>query len=235
MDHTMFTAQVDALHHQYRVLTWDVRGHNELQPMGDDFSIALVAEDLAALLDHLGSQRVILVGHSMGGLVAQELLFRQPGRVRALVTIGSFCVTLKPAKVFDFLMKISPAITNLMPYRLFKWVAARYITATDETRAYVDQVLSRTSKQQFVTMWRAVVNSIHAEPGNRITQPLLITYGQRDNLGLGFIKRQARAWTRRATNGHSVPIPNGAHNAHQENPIFFNQILLEFLEQVTKT
>lgn len=233
MDHTMFTAQVDALQYQYQVLTWDVRGHNESQPMGEDFSIELVAEDLAALLDHLGYEQAILVGHSMGGLVAQELLFRHPERVTALVTIGSFCVTLKPSKFFEILMKISPAVINLLPYRFFKWIAAHHITATAETRAYVDLVLSRISKQQFVTMWSAVVNCIHSEPGYRITHPLLITYGQRDNLGLGFIKQQVRAWAKRDTDGNRVAIPSGAHNAHQENPAFFNPLLLEFLEPLS--
>ena len=233
MDHTMFATQVDALRHQYRLLTWDVRGHNESQPMGQDFSVESAADDLAALLDHVGYDRAILVGHSMGGLVSQELLFRHPERVIALVTIGSFCITLKPSQLFEILMKISPTMINLLPYRFFKWAAARHITTTDETRAYVDLVLSRISKQQFVTMWTAVVNCIHSEPDYRITHPLLITAGQRDNLGLGFIKQQIRAWAKRDSNGQSIAIPDGAHNAHQENPAFFNPLLLEFLEQLS--
>ena len=81
-------------------------------------------------------------------------------------------------------------------------------------------------------MWAAVVNCIHPEPGYRITRPLLIAYGRRDNLGLGFIKHQVRAWAKRDTDGQPIAIPSGAHNAHQENPTFFNQLLLEFLEQL---
>jgi pimeloyl-ACP methyl ester carboxylesterase len=148
------------------------------------------------------------------------------------VTIGSFCVTLKSPKVFEILLKISPAAINSLPYNLFKWGAARHITTTAETCAYVDRVLGQVSKQQFVTMWSAVVNCIHSEPSYRITQPLLITGGQRDNLGLGFIKQQIRAWAKRDKDGQSMVIPSGAHNAHQENPTFFNQLLLEFLEQL---
>jgi 3-oxoadipate enol-lactonase len=233
MDHHMFAAQVDALQPHYRVLTWDVRGHNQSQPMGADFSIVLVMEDLIALLDHIGCQQAILVGHSMGGLVAQELLFCHPERVIALVTIGSFCVTIKPPRFFAALMKISPRAINLLPYSLFKWVAARHITTTTATRAYIQQVLNRISKQQFGTMWSAVVNCIHPEPGYRITLPLLITCGERDYLGLGFIKQQARVWAGRDTGGQRIAIPGGAHNAHQENPVFFNRLLLEFLEEVT--
>jgi pimeloyl-ACP methyl ester carboxylesterase len=234
MDHHMFAAQVDALHHHYRVLTWDVRGHNESQPLGASFSIARIAEDLLALLNHIGGQQAILVGHSMGGLVAQELLFRHPERVIALVTVGSFCVTLKPPKVFTALLKLSPAAINLLPYPLFKSVAARHITATIETRAYIQQVLDRISKQQFVTMWTAVVNCIHPEPGYRITHPLLITCGQRDYLGFGFIKQQTRVWSGRDTGGQCIAIPGSAHNAHQENPTFFNRLLLEFLQEITR-
>jgi pimeloyl-ACP methyl ester carboxylesterase len=233
MDHTMFSAQINALCHRYRLLTWDVRGHNESQPMGEGFSIGLVTEDLAALLDHVGYNQAILVGHSMGGLLAQALLLRYPERVTAMVTIGSPCLTLQPPKFYKAMMKVSPTAIHLLPYGFFKWAAARHITTTATTQAYVEAVLSQISKRQFVTMWRAVVNCIHPEPHYRITQPFLITYGQHDNLGLGFIKQQARAWAKRDTNGHSVAIPNGAHNAHQENPQFFNRILLEFLQQLT--
>ena len=51
-DHKMFDAQLPALDGKYRVLTWDVRGHGLSRPIGDaSFTLDLVAEDLAAILD----------------------------------------------------------------------------------------------------------------------------------------------------------------------------------------
>jgi pimeloyl-ACP methyl ester carboxylesterase len=231
MDHRMFTAQVEAMAQHYRVLTWDVRGHGQSLPIGEKFSIRGIVEDLAALLDQLGYDQVILVGQSMGGYVSQELLFLYPERVAALVTVGCTCTTLPHPKIIKLGMRLSPLALNLYPYSFFKWQAARSITVTPEVKAYVAEVLNRLTKQQFVTMWSAVVNCIHPEPGYRITQPQLITYGRYDHIGFGLMKQQAKAWAARDPDCRYVVIPAAGHNAHQENPIFFNKLLLEFLKR----
>jgi 3-oxoadipate enol-lactonase len=234
MDHRMFAAQVEAMSPHYRVLTWDVRGHGLSQPLGETFSIRQVVEDLLALLDRLGHDRAVLVGHSMGGYVSQELLFRHPERVQALVTIDSTCLTLKHPGLIALGMRLSPWWFRFYPYRLFRWQAARGITVTSEARAYVDEVLARLSPSQFVRMWAAVVNCIHPEPGYRITQPVLVTHGADDPIGFGLMRQQAQAWAARDPNCRYVVIPAAGHNAHQENPAFFNVLLLDFLRRVTQ-
>jgi pimeloyl-ACP methyl ester carboxylesterase len=234
MDHRMFQAQIAAVGEQYRVLMWDVRGHGQSQPLGDSFSIRAVVGDLVALLDTLGHEQVILVGHSMGGYISQELLFLYPERVTALVTIGSTCITLKHPPIIEQGMRLSSPIFSLCPYRALVWLASWYITITPEVRAYVQGVLGRHSRKEFITIWSAVMNCIHPEPDYRITQPVLVTHGKYDYLGLDLMKQQAQAWAKRDPNCRYVAIPAAGHNAQQENPGFFNKLLLDFLEDVIK-
>src|SRR5688572_23539635 len=94
-DHHMFDPQVPVLARHHRVLTWDVRLHGASRPNAGPFTLALVLDDLLALLDHVGAGQtpIIALGQSMGGNVAQELAFRHPVRVRALVLIGCACNT----------------------------------------------------------------------------------------------------------------------------------------------
>jgi pimeloyl-ACP methyl ester carboxylesterase len=231
MDHRMFEAQVNVVAQEYRVLMWDVRGHGQSQPIGEDFSIRNVVKELLALLDQLGYKKATFVGHSMGGYVSQELLFLYPNRVTALVTIDSTCITLKHPKIIALGMRLSPLALSLYPYSAFKWQAARDITVTSEVRAYIYEVLSRLSKKEFVTIWSAVMNSLHYEPNYRITHPLLVTHGEYDNLGFGVMRQQAEAWVVRDPNSRYVVIPVAGHNANQENPIFFNTLLREFLRR----
>lgn len=67
------------------VLTYDKRGHG-LSNVGDaPYSIEDHAQDLAALLDHVGKRDVVLVGLSVGGLIAQTLYKTRPDLVSALV------------------------------------------------------------------------------------------------------------------------------------------------------
>jgi pimeloyl-ACP methyl ester carboxylesterase len=91
--------------------------------------------------------------------------------------------------------------------------------------------LGRHSEREFVTIWSAVMRCVHPEPGYRIEQPLLLTHGEHDNLGLGAIKQHMVAWAARDPNCRYVIIPNAAHNPHQENPDFFNPLLLQFLRE----
>jgi pimeloyl-ACP methyl ester carboxylesterase len=58
----MFAAQAAALRGRYRVLTLDLRGHGDSQPMGQAFTVPQASDDLVAILDELGLRRVILVG-----------------------------------------------------------------------------------------------------------------------------------------------------------------------------
>ena len=88
MDHTMFDRQVTALAPQYRVITWDERGHGGTRATGP-FTYWDSAADVLALLDHLGVERAVLAGMSQGGFLSLRAALTAPDRVRALVLIGS--------------------------------------------------------------------------------------------------------------------------------------------------
>jgi pimeloyl-ACP methyl ester carboxylesterase len=81
-----------------RVIMVDHRGHG-LSAMGDlRFEVADDADDLAGVLDALGVSQVDVVGYSMGGVIAQALAQRSPGRVRKLVLIATFATHSKGYK-----------------------------------------------------------------------------------------------------------------------------------------
>lgn len=73
-----------------RVIMIDHRGHG-LSAMGDTrFEVEDDADDFAGVLDELGVGMVDVVGYSMGGLIAQSLARRHPGRVRKLALLATF-------------------------------------------------------------------------------------------------------------------------------------------------
>jgi pimeloyl-ACP methyl ester carboxylesterase len=90
MDHEMFAPQVEALKSQYRCITWDERGHagtasDTLQP----FTYYDSADDLAALLAHLGIGKAVLAGMSQGGFLSLRCALTHPDIVRALILIDT--------------------------------------------------------------------------------------------------------------------------------------------------
>lgn len=86
LSRAMWRAQHDALVDLgWRGILPDLRGYGESQATPPPYSMDLFADDLAALLDHLGLERVVLGGLSMGGYIAFAFWRRHAARVSALV------------------------------------------------------------------------------------------------------------------------------------------------------
>lgn len=71
--------------HHYRVLGLDHRDAGRSDRVEDDYHVTDLAEDVAGWMSELDLPPACVVGHSLGGMVAQELALRHPSRVRALV------------------------------------------------------------------------------------------------------------------------------------------------------
>ncbi|QUH03009.1 alpha/beta hydrolase [Saccharopolyspora erythraea] len=66
----------------------DLRGYGEAVDVAGENTVGEAADDLLATADSLGLERFSLVGHSMGGMIAQHVLLKAPDRVRRLVGIS---------------------------------------------------------------------------------------------------------------------------------------------------
>jgi len=83
--HHLWELQVPSFARWFRVLTFDNRGAGDSDKPPQPYSIALFADDTAALMDALGIERAHVYGQSMGGIIAQEFALRHPQRLRCLV------------------------------------------------------------------------------------------------------------------------------------------------------
>jgi pimeloyl-ACP methyl ester carboxylesterase len=72
----------------YTYVFTDLRGYGDRKDVGGEFTMAEAAADAVAVADKLGWDRFSVVGHSMGGKVAHQLLLQAPDRVRALIGLN---------------------------------------------------------------------------------------------------------------------------------------------------
>ncbi|MBT2874809.1 alpha/beta fold hydrolase [Streptomyces sp. McG7] len=86
VDHRMWDDHVRVLAERYRVIAPDTRGHGFSANATAPFRWA---DDLAALLSHLDAGPAVLVGLSMGGVIATDTVLEHPDLVRAVVTAGA--------------------------------------------------------------------------------------------------------------------------------------------------
>lgn len=81
----MWHKMVPFLAPHFQVLTFDNRGVGQSDAPKGPYSAELLADDLAGLLDGVGIPRAAIMGHSMGGFVAQAFVLKYPERVAQLI------------------------------------------------------------------------------------------------------------------------------------------------------
>lgn len=80
---------IPKLKKEYRIITFDVPGHGISEVKGEVHTMSYIAETAAALLDKIGVAKVTVIGHSMGGYIAQALKKLRPDLVEKMVLLHS--------------------------------------------------------------------------------------------------------------------------------------------------
>jgi pimeloyl-ACP methyl ester carboxylesterase len=88
-DHSYFAPQAEHFGANHRVVSVDLRGHGESDKPEQEYTMAGFADDLHWLCDQLGLEQPVVVGHSMGGVIAFEMAARHPDAVGAVVAVDS--------------------------------------------------------------------------------------------------------------------------------------------------
>lgn len=96
--------RTDTWHYQipgiggHRLVFYDLRGHGLSQPKGDDeYTIRTLTSDLAEVIEDCALDEVVLVGHSVGGMIALELCSRLASRAGAVKGLVLLNTTYRPA------------------------------------------------------------------------------------------------------------------------------------------
>ncbi|MBF6297552.1 alpha/beta fold hydrolase [Nocardia amamiensis] len=89
MDRTMFAAQMAALAPEFRIVSWDARGHGRTRDEGLPFTYWTAARDALTVLDHLGAEQAVVGGTAQGGFTALRTALIAPERVSALILIST--------------------------------------------------------------------------------------------------------------------------------------------------
>lgn len=228
LDHDLWRSNVDALAERYRVVTWDVRGHGLSRPMGAPFTIPTVLDDMIAILDAAGAASAVIVGQSMGGNLAQELLRRSPDRVRALVLVECACNTAPLTALERFGVWITPAMLALYPEDALLRQSANAISRRADVRDYCYQAMKRLSKREIRDVMIATLACVHEEPDYRIAKPFMLVRGALSRAG--SIAKQGPLWARREPSCRGdVVVPKAGHCVNLEEPAAFHAAVLDFL------
>ncbi|MCG6861431.1 MAG: alpha/beta hydrolase [Chromatiaceae bacterium] len=89
-NHRFWSSQIEHFSQNHRVVWLDLAGHGDSRSQRSDYSMEAFGEDVEAVVNQVGGEKVILVGHSMGGPVAIEAAERLGDRVIGIVGVDTF-------------------------------------------------------------------------------------------------------------------------------------------------
>jgi 3-oxoadipate enol-lactonase len=231
LDHHAWDAQVDELAARYRVVVPDLRGHGESTLEGS-FRFDDAVDDVAALLDEVDTgSPVVLVGLSLGGNIAQEIVHRDAGRVDALVVADATCNTAARSPLAAPLTIAALTALTLGGREHFMQHAANVTSPRDDVRRYVLDVNEDRTSVEVVEILASLLNDgLRSDPGYRLPVPTLLLNGADDQVG--DIVPGSRAWAGRDPMVEHVVIPGAGHASNQDNPAAFTAALRAFLGRV---
>jgi 3-oxoadipate enol-lactonase len=183
---------VRALERDFRVIRVDNRGSGYSRFAQMPFTLPDLADDVAAVLDELETDRAMVAGMSMGGMIAQEFALRQSSRLAGLVLIA----TRPPAPAYAIPKASGLMLDLLAPPRrdetLETYFSRLWTTATgtgfaerepESIAELVAQIVARpTPRAMLMQQLRAVNGWGHAERLRRITAPTAIVHGAEDRM-----------------------------------------------------
>ena len=234
LDHHAWDAQVDVLRERYRVVVPDLRGHGG-STMEGPFRFEDALADVLALLDVLDADRpdvpVTLGGLSLGGNLAQEVVYREPDRVGALVVADSTCNTAVRHPLAAAMTIASLATLSLSSHDRFVRRAAEATSPYEDVRSYVVSTnADRTNTETLQILAELLQSALHTDRAYRLPVPTLLLHGDADRVG--DVVDATRAWAARDERAEYVVVPDAGHASNQDNPAAFNAALLAFLDRV---
>ncbi len=216
---------------RHRVLRFDARGRGRSSGVSTPYR---AHDDLTALLDALGLDRVHLVGLSLGSRVAVDFALAHPERVASLVLVSPSISgwNWNPAEL-GWMVPLFQAALEGRPERATElWLGSAYL-APAMADADVAERLRKIALDN-AHIWSTTDREVEPWPSARrrldeLSGPLLIIVGEHD---VPDTRRIAEALQAEAGDVRRTDWPGVGHLPNMERPDAFNDLVLQFLAKV---
>lgn len=229
---------VDGLQKNFTCYAIDMLGYGDSdKPVGKDLSIEAQSEYIVQWALEVGLDDFHLVGHDIGGGVAQLMAFRHPEKVRRLVLIDTISYDswpvadidrLKDAQWDDILRSrdLRSGFRRALEGGLFN----KSLVTDEVLEGYVGPFLGQTGREAYLRCARALEThhlSDYSQEIEAILNPTLLLWGQHDSYQeLAFGQRLSNA----LVNNRLEVCPDGSHFLPEDQPDWVIEKIRSFLE-----
>ena len=165
-----------------RAIAVTLRGHGDLSKPAGDYGPGIFATDVIGVMDALAIARAVVVGHSMGSLVARRVAVEHAERVAALMLIGGFAAVKGNAAAealwHDAIASMRDPIEAAFVRDFQQSTLARPVPA-----AFFEEVVAQSLKMParvWQSTFRALLDEDCSDDLVRVTVPTTIVWGDQD-------------------------------------------------------
>lgn len=213
---------------RYRILLYDKRGHGLSDAPPGPYTIDDHADDLLALLDHFNIASAAIVGLSVGGMVAQRLAVRAPGRVAAMVLCGTAARIGTPESWANRIGAVERGgIASVAESILELWFTADFRQRRANEFAGWRNMLVRMPADGYVATCATVRDTDLRADAARIATPVLCVAGDQDGSTPPDL---VRATSRLIPGSRFALIKDAGHIPCVEQPEVLANLVREHLE-----
>jgi pimeloyl-ACP methyl ester carboxylesterase len=224
-----FEAVLPHLPPTIRAFAVSQRGHGNSGRPDAGYGYLEMSEDLRAFMDAMGLPDAVIVGHSMGSMVAQRFAVDHAARVRGLVLTGAFRSLYQHTAVSAFTAAVVANLTDPLDPAIVRDFQVSTL-ARPVAPEFVDAVV-RESLKVPARVWRATFDAFLATPDfshdlRAVSAPTLIIWGDADALALRSDQEALLAAFRHA---RLMTYEGGGHAVHWEQPGRFARDVAGFI------
>ncbi|WP_214325750.1 alpha/beta fold hydrolase [Nonomuraea sediminis] len=204
-----------------RLVALDLRGHGD-SDWSDDYRIDTMAADVVAAADHLGFERVGLVGMSLGAVVAAHVADARPDLVERLAIVD-----VAPGADFESTWRMRAFMARLGPVRELETVVEAAMRVNPRAnRAGVAYRMSTMFRRAPDGDWApkadprppdfsAILEAVERLAAQLTGVPVLLVRGERSKV---LPQATAERLVGRIPDGQLVVVPDAGHNVQEDNP-----------------
>lgn len=220
-------AEMDFLGDSFDVIAVDLAGYGDANHLQAPTTIADHARDVLATLDHLNVECFHLLGHSMGGMVVQEMVRIAPQRVARLVLYATGAEGNIPGR-FETMIRSRERLAEDGVEKTARRICATWLLAFESSPAYpvLSAIASCASMQAAHAGLLAMEGWNGCERLAEIRQPTLIVWGEFDR---SYSWSQVEILWKKIPGASLAVLPACAHALHLEHTTLFHLLLKNFL------
>jgi len=228
-DHRLWDRQMPAVEEQerFRVVQYEACGHGVSALLRGPVTIERLGRDLTALLDHLGIERAVVCGCSLGGVIALWLAVNRPERLTGVVlaNTGAKIGTNESwdARIAAVRAGGTAAVRDQVVGR---FLTPEFRARDPETTALIAGMIESTNSDGYIAACEALRATDLRADASRVRVPVLIVGSERDQSTPPELARELHA---SIDGSELVMIADAAHLSNVEQSSLFNAALVRFL------